>query len=431
MAVLLIVVVIFLVLLVGMLLAFLFSRADHTVTSTRAAMAAEEKAYNPGVTMGHKIKVQADYEAQLKQARQVAAKRAAALPRGANQRFARDGETGFAPASKELNQDPQTAVRIARFHGWDGARVGPASAVAAAPAPVAAAPGARPAAPAATAGIAPPQLIAITDSMSPEEVRKARVANAKAESAYNKALKAAASGAPVAAAAAGAIAAPAAVAAGIPAAAGIAPPKLIAITPDMAPEDVRKARVANAKAESAYNKALKAAGVGAGTVAGVEAVVNAEMPGPATAVAHPAAAAPAAAGVEPPKLITITPDMSPEDVRKARVANAKAESAYNKALKAAGVDPAALRGGPAVVATAVNAPPTAPTPAAPSASVGMAPSTAAAPPAASGIPAPKLIEITDGMSPEEVRRARVENAKAQSAYNKALKAAGIDPATMK
>ena len=69
-----------------------------------------------------------------------------------------------------------------------------------------------------------------------------------------------------------------------------------------------------------------------------------------------AAAAPAAAGVEPPKLITITPDMSPEDVRKARVANAKAESAYNKALKAAGVDPAALRGGPAVVATAAAAP---------------------------------------------------------------------------
>ncbi|MBP8948152.1 MAG: hypothetical protein KBG73_04875 [Candidatus Promineofilum sp.] len=431
MAVLLIVVVIFLVLLVGMLLAFLFSRADHTVTNTRAAMAAEEKAYNPGVTMGHKIKVQADYEAQLKQAREVAAKRAAALPRGANQRFGRDGESAFAPASQALNQDPQTAVRIARFHGWDGARVGPTTAVATAPAPVAAAPGARPAAPAATAGIAPPQLIAITDSMSPEEVRKARVANAKAESAYNKALKAAASGAPVAPAAAAAVAAPAAVAAGIPAAAGIAPPKLIAITPDMAPEDVRKARVANAKAESAYNKALKAAGVGAGTVAGVETVVNAEMPGPATAVAHPESAAPAAAGVEPPKLITITPDMSPEDVRKARVANAKAESAYNKALKAAGVDPAALRGGPAVVATAVSAPPSTTPASAPAAPVGSAPSTAGTPAAAAGIPAPKLIEITEGMSPEEVRRARVENAKAQSAYNKALKAAGIDPATMK
>ena len=434
MAVLLIVVVIFLVLLVGMLLALLFSRADHVVSHTRTAMAAEEKAYNPGVTMGHKIKVQADYEEQLKQARKVAATRAAALPRGANNRIGRAGAETMAPASQGLQDDPQTAVRIARFHGWDGARTGPTTAVVAAPTPVAA--GARPAAaPAATAGIAPPQLIAITDSMSPEEVRKARVANAKAESVYNKALKAAASGAPVAAPTAAAIAAPAATAAGIPAAVGIAPPKLIAITPDMAPEDVRKARVANAKAESAYNKALKAAGVGAGTVAGVEAVVNAEMPGPATAVAHPTAAAPAAAGVEPPKLITITPDMSPEDVRKARVANAKAESAYNKALKAAGVDPAALRGGPAVVATAAVAPPSVATPSTAPASVGMAPSTvsapAAPPSAAVGIPAPKLIEITDDMSPEEVRRARVENAKAQSAYNKALKAAGIDPASMK
>jgi len=433
MAVLLIVVVIFLVLLVGLVLAFLFSRADHAVTHTRTAMAAEEKAYNPGVTLGHKIKVQTDYEEQLQQARKIAATRAAALPRGANNRIGRAGEATLAPASQALRDDPQTAVRIARFHGWDGARTGPATTAVAAPAPVAA--GARPAAaaPSAAAGIAPPQLIAITDSMSPEEVRKARVANAKAESAYNKALKAAASGAPVAAPAAAAIAAPAATAAGIPAAAGIAPPKLIAITPDMAPEEVRKARVANAKAESAYNKALKAAGIGAGTVAGVEAVVNAEMPGPATAVAHPEAAAPAAAGVEPPKLITITPDMSPEDVRKARVANAKAESVYNKALKAAGVDPAVVRGGPAVVATAASAPPSGVVPAAPAASVGMAPSTAPAapPPAAAGIPAPKLIEITDGMSPEEVRRARVENAKAMSAYNKALKAAGIDPATMK
>ena len=365
MAVLLIVVVIFLVLLVGLLLALLFSRADHVVTHTRTAMVAEERAYNPGVTMGHKIKVQADYEEQLKQARKVAATRAAALPRGANNRIGRAGEATMAPASQALQDDPQTAVRIARFHGWDGARVGPASAVAVAPAPVAAA--GRPAATAPAAGIAPPQLIAITDSMSPEEVRKARVANAKAE--------------------------------------------------------------------SAYNKALKAAGVGAGTVAGVEAVVNAEMPGPATAVAHPASAAPDMAGIAPPKLITITPDMSPEDVRKARVANAKSESAYNKALKAAGVDPAALRGGPAVVATAVSAPPSTPAPAVPDASVGMAPSMASAPaappPAAAGIPAPKLIDITDSMSPEEVRRARVENAKAQSAYNKALKAAGIDPASLK
>jgi len=91
MAVLLIVIVIFLVLLVGLLLAFLFSRADHAVSATRMAMAAEEKAYNPGVTLGHKIKVQADYDAQLKEARLVAAKRAAGLPRGANNRIGRAG----------------------------------------------------------------------------------------------------------------------------------------------------------------------------------------------------------------------------------------------------------------------------------------------------------------------------------------------------
>jgi hypothetical protein len=210
----------------------------------------------------------------------------------------------------------------------------------------------------------------------------------------------------------------------------------------MPPEEVRKARVANAKAEAAYNKALKAAGVGAGTVAGVEAVVNAEMPGPATAVAHPAAPAPALAGIDPPQLITITPDMSPEDVRKARVANAKAESAYNKALKAAGIDPGTLRGGSAAVATATTAAPTPAAPVAPPAeTVGMAPAAADVPAAtapsaadaaaAAGIAPPNLIEITDAMSPDDIRRARVENAKAMSAYNKALKAAGIDPATMK
>jgi hypothetical protein len=34
------------------------------------------------------------------------------------------------------------------------------------------------------------------------------------------------------------------------------------------------------------------------------------------------------------------------------------------------------------------------------------------------------------MSPDEVRQARVANAKANSAYNKALKAAGIDPGSV-
>ena len=36
----------------------------------------------------------------------------------------------------------------------------------------------------------------------------------------------------------------------------------------------------------------------------------------------------------------------------------------------------------------------------------------------------------DDMDPADMRKARIENAKAKSAYNKALKAAGIDPSTV-
>ena len=366
MVILLIVVVVFLVLLVGMLLAFLFTRLDHTVVTTRVSMAAEERAYNPGVTLGHRIKLEADYEEQLRQARLEAAKKAAATPRGANSRFGRDGESTLATAGKSADIDAVTAVRVARFHGWDGVRTGAPSVNALAATPVAVAtPVAAPSAAAPT--IPPPVLITITDSMSPEEVRKARIANAKAESAYNKALKAAGSGAPVAAAAAPA-GAPAAVAqATVPAAAAhIDKPKLIEITPDMAPEDVRKARVANAKAESAYNKALKAAGVTPGAAQPVAAAA-------APAVSQPAvSAAPAPTGIAPPQLIEITDSMAPEEIRRARVANAKAESAYNKALKAAGIDPAAVKAGatvadaptasaqPAIVEAPVTAVPAAP-----------------------------------------------------------------------
>lgn len=437
MAILLIILVIFLVLLVGLLLAFLVSRADRAVTGMRTEVAAEEKSYNPGITLGHKLKVQAGYEEQMQQARLQAAKRAAATPRGANNQIGRPGDSTLTTASKNLKNDPMTSVRIARFHGWDGARTGiPAAGAPVAAAPVATAgPAARPA---VTAGIAPPTLIAITPGMAPEEVRKARVANAKAEAAYNKALKAAASGAALPTAAVAAPAGTPASAAAAPIMTGIEPPKLIEITPGMAPEEVRKARVANAKAEAAYNKALKAAGVAGGTVTGVAAVVNAEMPGPVTAATPPAAAAPPIAGVEPPKLIEITPGMAPEEVRKARVANAKAEAAYNKALKAAGIDPSTLKGGSAIVATSASAP--APAAAAPAPATPPVPADASTVPAsapaasaamAAGIEPPALIEITDSMSPEQIRRARVDNAKAMAAYNKALKAAGIDPATVK
>lgn len=354
MTILIIVSVIFLVLLAGMLLAFLFTRMSHAVTDVQAEMASEERAYNPGVTLGHRIKVESDYEEQLKQARLEAAKAAAALPRGGNYGIGRDGQSMLSTAGKNIDKDPITAVRIARFHGWDGARSGAPSASASngGVAPAAAAPAVAVATAPAAPAIAPPVLIEITSSMSPEEVRKARVANAKAQSAYNKALKAAASGAPVAAPVAVGVA-PAAAAA--PAAApvvNIAPPTLIEITDSMSPEEVRKARVANAKAQSAYNRALKAAGVDpaalkAGTVAAPAAAPIVAPAVEAPAALAPAAVAPAAsavpAGIAPPKLIEITDDMSPEDKRQARVANAKAQSAYNKALKAAGIDPASLK----------------------------------------------------------------------------------------
>jgi uncharacterized protein YggE len=109
--------------------------------------------------------------------------------------------------------------------------------------------------------------------------------------------------------------------------------------------------------------------------------------------------------------------MDPNDVRKARIANAKAMSSYKKALKAAGID-ASEDAAPAPVQEAVAA----------------APAPAAAPAArsadTSGIPKPDLIEVTDDMDPNDVRKARIANAKAMSSYKKALKAAGIDPSTV-
>ena len=46
------------------------------------------------------------------------------------------------------------------------------------------------------------------------------------------------------------------------------------------------------------------------------------------------------------------------------------------------------------------------------------------------IPAPNYIDITDDMDADATRKARIHNAKEKSAYNKALRAAGIDPTTV-
>lgn len=416
-------VIIALTLLVGALMALLFTRASNFVATTYAEKESEKSSYNPSLTMGHKIPVQADVDKQLKAARKVAAKQAAIQPRGANMRIGRLGEENLAPASKGVQQDAITATKIAAFHGWQGVRTGLAGAggngtaargTATGPTTARQAPATR----------RPQDLVPgkdypftqVTDSMAGVEKRRTRIVNAKARSAAIKALKQAGQAAGSAPAIEAGGQEPMEVPAGAVAAApggavGELVPgrdyEVIEITDDMTPEQIRKARIANAKAQSAAAKAHKAAG---GAVAA-----------PATAAA-PVAAAPAPAAVEEdepiPGLIEITPDMSPEDVRKARVANAKAQAAAAKARKASGAAPAPrASAGPAAapVPQAVAAAPTA------SAPVATAPA---------GIARPEYIEITDAMPPDEIRKARITNAKLKSAYQKALKEAGIDPATV-
>jgi hypothetical protein len=177
-------------------------------------------------------------------------------------------------------------------------------------------------------------LIAITDVMSPAEKRKAIIANAKAQAAAAKAAKGSgdAEAAPAAPEMTPLGAAPAQARAAAAPPVGIAPPDLIAITDAMSPAEKRKAIIANAKAQSAYNKALKAAGYEPAAEGIGEETVSAEpMPEPAPA--------PAANVPPPPALTAITPDMAPAAVRQARIANAKTLSAYRKQLKELGIDP--------------------------------------------------------------------------------------------
>jgi hypothetical protein len=409
--------IIALTLLVGALLALAFTRLSTFVADTYETQTREKSSYNPALTMGHKIPVQADVDKQLKEARKVAAKQAAHQPRGANMRIGRLGAENLATASKGVQQDPITATKIAAFHTWQGVRTGPTTGNGAAARGATGPAAGRP----AGATKRPQDLVPgkdypftqVTDSMSGVEKRRTRVANAKAKSAAIKALKQAgtAAGAPVEE---GQEPLPAA---GVVAAAPAAEepiPGLIEITPDMSPDEVRKARIANSKATAAAAKARKAAG-GA----------------PAAAVAAAPAAAPVAAAVaeevddEPiPGLVEITPDMSPDEVRKARIANSKATAAAAKARKAAGLAPAPRASvGPAATAAS----PQAVTPAEPTPVTEHRPVATGQP---TGIPRPEYIEITDGMPPDQIRQARITNSKLKSAYQKALKEAGIDPATV-
>lgn len=320
----------------GVGLALAFARLDGAVSATYSAIENRDRGYNLALTLGHRIKVSADPSEQLKEARKLAAMKAAAMPRGANMGIGRLGQAQLKTASEGLAEDPQSAVKIAAFHGWGGARTGAVTA-----APVAAAAVAAPVA-AEAAELVPGKdypVIEITDAMSPAEKRAARIANAKAKSAAAKSRKEAALEAPAPTAppaAAAPAAAPVATMAGLP-----EPPLLIEITDEMSPDEVRKARIANSKAKAAYNKAVKAAGLDPAALAAAPEPVAAPSSAVATSqtAASVAAAAPQPAGIPEPDYIEITDDMSPDDVRKARIQNAKARSAYNKALKAAGIDP--------------------------------------------------------------------------------------------
>jgi hypothetical protein len=323
------VVAIIVIVVAGIFLAKGTAVFDQTVQQNRGEMdkkASTGNGYNMALTMGYKISASADYETQVREARKLSAKRAAALPRGANNGIGRLGAADeLKTAWQGVEHDPVTAVKIAAHHGWDGLRTGYVVA------PVAAATPTTASAPAAADVELVPgkdySVIEITDDMSPADIRKARIANAKAKSAAKKAAKA---DGVTAAATAPAGVAPVA-AAPAPAAVNIPEPEMIEITDDMTPDEVRKARIANSKAKSAYKKALKAAGVDAQAAA-----APAAAPVPAAVTAPE----PAAANVPPPpELIEITDDMDPAAVRQARIANSKAKSAYKKALKAAGIDP--------------------------------------------------------------------------------------------
>lgn len=317
---------------------------SKAVTNNNLALESSKTRYKQNVTKGHKITVTGDKEEQVKEAQREAARRAAALPRGANMNIGRLGEETLQTASQNLENDPLTAVKIAQFQGWQGLgefnKVRDSAATQTGPTAVSKA---GPQVKRKLVAGKDYDVIEITDSMDPAEKRKARIANAKSKSAAYKALKQSGQDMVAAAPTAASTAQPAAAkpsTAEAAASAGIEPPQLVEITDDMAPADVRKARIANAKAQSAYKKALKAAGIDPSAQEEEAAPAPVQEAAPAPAPEQKTTAVPN--NVPRPDLIEITDDMDPNDVRKARIANAKAASAYKKALKAAGIDPSTV-----------------------------------------------------------------------------------------
>lgn len=430
MLILIAVAVVVLIILLAVAFAVAFSSLDRAAKEVEAEREETDRAYNPNLTMGYEVSMRAEKEKMIEEARTLAAKQAAALPRGANMRIGRLGEsntmkTAYDGAKEQ--RDPFTAAKIAAYHGWDGLRSGFVSAQEQQAAPQAAQPKAKKGKIKLEPGKDYPHT-EITDDMPPEEKRKARIANAKARSKAMKEAKAAqAAGQPVPTEAPAQQAPAQQQAQPSPAAAaGIPEPDYKEITDDMGADEVRKARIHNAKARSKYHKALKEAGIDPKEAQQQQQAAQQQQeqqaqPAPQTQAASDPAAA---AGVPEPDYIEITDDMEADEVRKARVHNAKARSKYHKALKEAGLDPKEVQKQKeqAQQQASQEAPQADAEPAAADGNGG-----GPDPAAAAGIPEPDYIEITDDMDADEVRQARVHNAKARSKYFKELKAAGIDP----
>ena len=435
-----------LVIIVGVVVAALFVWLSRTVKENQVEMRAGQTATIESATLGYELPTGSDVPAQLAEARKLAARRAAALPRGANMRIGRLGATNLKTASQELEADPLSAVRIAAFHTWQGAKMGiPAGGV---PEQQQAAVAQKPAAPAKKPEDLVPgvdyEFTEITDDMAAAEVRRARIANAKARSAAVKALKQQAPAAPAADQPAGQPVAAEAQKASptAAAAAGISEPEYVEITDDMSPAEVRKARIANAKARSQYHKALKEAGIDpkAATAVKEQASAAPAATGASPKAAEPAAPTPATSreaitvpdDIPQPDYIEITDDMDAGEVRKARVHNAKARSQYYKALKERGIDPKELEEQQAAAASAAAEATEEAKEAAQAAETAEAAAEAGTGSVAipDNVAPPDYIEITDDMPADEVRRARVENARERSRFFKDLKAAGIDPKTV-
>lgn len=334
------------------IISFVMVRLSQAVEVNNALIEREKGKYKPNVTMGHQIAVAGEQRERLTTAVNSAAKLAASRPRGGNVAIGTSDAPKIQTASKNLQADPISAFKIAEHQGWSG--LGKFNELEAKVA-------ATPAAPASAGPAATKQV-----------KRKLTPGTDYA---------------------------------------------VTAIPAGVDPMEKRRIRIANAKAKAAAYKALKESGQDMMTVTTSTAA-------PAAAVKAPSSAdQAAAAGIEAPKLIEITPNMSPDEIRKARIANSKAESAYKKALKAAGIAP----GGDSAPASEEAVAEVAPVAAAPSAPAAVADDGGLP----GGIPKPDLVKITEGMGANEIRQARIANSKAISAYKKALKAAGIDPTTVK